>query len=298
MSAGDDKHNLKPNMNGDEALDRALKAMSSWKAPATKSKEEVWQQLLSKIEETESIQEERSAAPVISLSRRVARYGMAAAALVSIILVSIFFLYLTGSKQIVAPRGMVASAVLPDGSEVELNADSKVTYSKFGWDKHRMVSLQGEALFHVTKGDRFEVHTTVGFVRVLGTKFNVSYRDGKLQVDCLEGRVEVVLKSGRDEVLTGGEILKADNQSVVRAPLDSTTDVTWVRGEFYYNAAPLGDVFAELERQFNVHIQSTNISGRTYTGFFRKGNLKDALDLVCLPMGLTYSIQGNIVTIR
>ena len=73
---------------------------------------------------------------------------MAAAALVSIILVSIFFLYLTGSKQIVAHKGMVATATLPDGSDVELNADSKITYSKFGWEKHRIVSLQGEALFH------------------------------------------------------------------------------------------------------------------------------------------------------
>lgn len=298
MRVDNDKNNLTPNTNGVEALDRALRSLSSWTAPATKSKEEAWMQLVSRIEETESLQEEQPDAPTISIGRRFARYGMAAAALVSIILVSVFLLYLTGSKQIVAPRGMVASAMLPDGSEVKLNADSKITYSKLGWDKHRIVSLQGEALFHVTKGDKFEVHTTLGFVRVLGTKFNVSYRDGKLQVDCLEGRVEVVLKNGRDEVLTGGEILKADNQSVVRAPLDSTTDVTWVRGEFYYNAAPLEDVFAELERQFNVQIHSTNISGRTYTGFFRKGNLTEALDMVCVPMGLKYTVQGNIVTIR
>lgn len=298
MRVDNDKNNLKPNTNGEEALDRALRSLSSWTVPATKSKEEAWMQLLSRIEEPGSQQEVQHDAPTISLGRRFARYGMAAAALVSIILVSVFLLYLTGSKQIVAPRGMVASAMLPDGSEVKLNADSKITYSKLDWDKHRIVSLQGEALFHVTKGDKFEVHTALGFVRVLGTKFNVSVRGGKLQVDCLEGKVAVFLKDGDDQVLKGGEILKVDGYSVVRSQLNPTIDVTWVHGEFFYEAAPLVDVFAELERQFNVQINSTNISGRTYTGFFRKGNLKEALDMVCVPMGLKYSVQGNIVTIR
>ncbi|HUX54513.1 MAG TPA: FecR domain-containing protein [Williamwhitmania sp.] len=298
MRVDNDKNNLTPNTNGEEALDRALRSLSSWTAPATKSKEEAWMQLLSRIEETESIQEELPDAPTIPIGKRFARYGMAAAALVSIILISVFFLYLTGSKQIVAPRGMVANAMLPDGSEVKLNADSKITYSKLGWDKHRIVSLQGEALFHVTKGDKFEVHTTLGFVRVLGTKFNVSVRDGRLQVDCLEGKVAVFLKDGDDQVLIGGEILTADGSSVVRAPLNPSIDVTWVHGEFFFEAAPLPEVFAELERQFNVQIHSTNISGRTYTGFFRKGNLTEALDMVCVPMGLKYTVQGNIVTIR
>jgi len=298
MNTGNDKNNLTSKFEGDEALNRALREMSTWKTPVIKSKEDAWQHLLLKIEEQDDLQDDRPVAPVISWGRRVARYGMAAAALVSIILVSIFFLYLTGSKQIVAHKGMVATATLPDGSDVELNADSKITYSKFGWEKHRIVSLQGEALFHVTKGDQFEVHTTLGFVRVLGTKFNVSTRNGRLQVDCLQGRVSVFLKDGDNQVLNGGEILKSDGHSIDKTSFNPTTDVTWVNGEFYYDAAPLTEVFSEMERQFIIQINSTNISGRTYTGFFKKGNLKDALDMVCIPMGLRYSIAGSIVTIR
>ncbi len=299
MNLGNDNTPFYPEMGDDEALDKALKAMSSWSAPATKSKEEAWQQLMAGIDRPKEEPTEKPLAPVVTFRRRLVIYGSAAAALIVIILISTLLLKLTGTIQVVAPFGAFANVELPDRSSVVLNSDSKLTYSKIGWDMHRKVSLQGEAIFEVTTGAKFEVHTPVGYVRVLGTKFNVNFRNMNLEVDCLRGKVEVVLASGRKELLVAGQGLNVDNeQLVVKKELNLQTDAKWIEGEFYYREAPLYEVFGEIERQYNIRIQSMGISNRTYTGFFRKGNLKETLDLVCLPMSLTYSIQGRMVTIK
>ncbi len=299
MSFADNKNTFFPEMGDEDALDKGLRAMSSWSAPATKSKEEAWQQLMASIETPASNKIEEVEAPVVSFRSRFARYSMGAAALIAIILISTLFLKLSGTKQVVAPRGEFANADLPDGSKVVLNSDSKLTYSRIGWDKHRKVSLVGEAVFEVTKGNNFEVHTTAGFVRVLGTKFNVAYRDKHLEVDCMEGRVEVNLSNGRKEILVAGQGLEMDNErQVIKKELNMETVGKWVDGEFYYREIPLVVVLNEIERQYNIRIQAAGIANRTYTGYFRKGDLNETLDLVCQPMGLTYSIQGKVVIIK
>lgn len=296
MSFADNKNTFYPEMGDEDALDKGLQAMSSWSAPATKSKEEAWQQLMASIEAPAV---DKIEAPVVSFRSRFARYGMGAAALIAIMLISTLFLKLSGTKQVVAPRGEFANADLPDGSKVVLNSDSKLTYSRFGWDKHRKVSLVGEAVFEVTKGNDFEVHTTVGYVRVLGTKFNVAYRDKNLEVDCIEGRVEVNLSNGRKEILVAGQGLEMDSDlQVIKKELNMQTVGKWVDGEFYYREVSLEVVLNEIERQYNIRIQATGIANRKYSGYFRKGDLNETLDLVCQPMGLTYSIQGKVVVIK
>ncbi|SDC48437.1 FecR family protein [Williamwhitmania taraxaci] len=234
MSLGNDNNPFYPEMGDDEALDKALKAMSSWSAPATKSKEEAWQQLMAGIDRPKEDPTEKPLAPVVTFRRRLVIYGSAAAALIAIILISTILLKLTGTIQVVAPFGAFANVELPDRSSVVLNSDSKLTYSKIGWDKHRKVSLQGEAIFEVTTGEKFEVHTPVGYVRVLGTKFNVNFRNKNLEVDCLRGKVEVVLASGRKELLVAGQGLNVDNeQLVVKKELNLQTDAKWIEGEFF-----------------------------------------------------------------
>ena len=65
--------------------------------------------------------------------------------------------------------------VLPDSSEVWLNAGSTITYPKTFTKENRVVTLDGEAYFSVRKDDAkpFIVETSQLSVKVLGTKFNV-----------------------------------------------------------------------------------------------------------------------------
>jgi transmembrane sensor len=74
--------------------------------------------------------------------------------------------------------------------------------------------------------------------------------------------------------------------------------VTWTSGEFYFNKAPLKDVFKEIERQFNVEIVYSSSENRLYTGYFNKKDLNDALRLVCIPMEVNYSVNERTIEIK
>ena len=69
------------------------------------------------------------------------------------------------------------SIELPDASLVTINALTDISFNKKQWQSKRTVKLNGEAYFKVAKGAKFDVETPNGIVSVLGTQFNVKYRD-------------------------------------------------------------------------------------------------------------------------
>ena len=52
-------------------------------------------------------------------------------------------------------------------------------------------------------------------------------------------------------------------------------------------------MFEELGRQFNVKMDVPAIENRRYTGRFSNKNLDDALQLICAPMGLVFTIENS-----
>ena len=81
------------------------------------------------------------------------------------------------------------------GLEVFLNSDSRLAYPTVFKGKERVVSLEGEAYFKVTKDAQkhpFIVKSGNLQVRVLGTEFNVrSYSPIDVRVTLITGKVAV-----------------------------------------------------------------------------------------------------------
>ena len=82
----------------------------------------------------------------------------------------------------IAKRGSHLAVTLPDGSKVNLNADSRLTYKPYQWIISRNVELEGEAFFEVKQGKRFSVKSNQNKVNVLGTSFNIFSRPGNYRV--------------------------------------------------------------------------------------------------------------------
>ncbi len=95
----------------------------------------------------------------------------------------------------VFPRGETFKVVLSEGTEVFLNSDSRLAYPTIFKGKERVVSLEGEAYFKVTKDAKkhpFIVKSGNLQVRVLGTEFNVrSYSPTDVRVTLITGKVAV-----------------------------------------------------------------------------------------------------------
>ena len=92
------------------------------------------------------------------------------------------------------PRGQTFKLILSDGTEVYLNADSRLVYPSRFTGKERSVFLDGEAYFRVAKdaGHPFIVRTQTLQTRVLGTEFNVrTYTADDCHVTLVKGGVRV-----------------------------------------------------------------------------------------------------------
>lgn len=179
--------------------------------------------------------------------------------------------YLTTS----APAGHMAKCVLPDGTEVTLNANSKLTYpSCFTGD--RRVALEGEAFFDVSADPDhpFIVSTDKLEIKALGTKFNVSdYENDDFVVSLLEGSVFIYHESqemsglyldpNEQLVESGGGYLK---KMLVQDP------AIWVKGYYAFSNSSMESILSKLELYYDVKIvvMKEGLLKKTYTGKFRQ----------------------------
>lgn len=236
----------------------------------------------------------------IKPTRNLRVYWSAAASIVLIALLTTVYFYLSPNQnQILAGKGQHIDFTLPDGSEIKVNADSKVSYSASGFTEKRVLEIAGEVFFSVQKGKPFVVKTHLGTVEVLGTTLNVFARGKEFNVSCLTGKVKVTVGEQSVIILPGekvewvGGVLKKSNIDI------SEKEAGWIRGEFSFDNIPLISIFDEIERQFNVRIAAKGIENRFYSGTFTNTNLTEVLEMVCSPMNLDYEIKnGNKISIK
>lgn len=253
----------------------------------SRSKEQIWQENFAGLQ---SSYDERLTFRKYSLYRNIALY---AAALIALLIIP--FIY---EKSTFTRMGEHASLTLPDGSEVYLNADSKVSYKPLLWFAERVVKFEGEAFFEVQKGRSFSVVCNAGTVKVLGTKFNVFSRDERFDVSCTSGSVEVKLGGDNAEpvIIRAGESVKEEaGIRLVKGEIsEGIARPLWMERKFDYNMAPLSDVLKEIERQYNVSIQNNSDKNLLYTGSFNSEiNLEELLEIVTLPFSLNVAKEGE-----
>lgn len=256
---------------------------SEYEVPFTKTTEEALKLFKSRITQEKPEKKQRLMTPYF--------YWSAAA---SVILVAVWLIWLRNPPvNVIAEKGIQKEIALPDNSVVSINADSRISYDKRNFNDKRYIQMDGEAFFSVKKGSTFTVRTPYGEIKVLGTTFNVQARKNLFKVSCLTGSVKV--SSGTQSlVLSPGESCIFENSSLKKYEDSNIDHVSkWRNGEFYFDNASLKLVFEEIARQFNVTFVSENIENRNFSGSFSNDNLTDALDIVCIPMGLKYEIDSD-----
>ena len=186
---------------------------------------------------------------------------------------------------------------LPDDSEVTLNSNSVIEYSKNKWNNQRELKLKGEAYFKVKKGSTFKVKTPIGDVSVLGTQFNVFARANSFYIDCYEGLVSVTFSDTLVK-LPAGSLLRIENGKIVTHENSLNTSPSWTTNESSFNNVPLINVIEELEGQYPIKLTAKISEGdRRFTGSFTHDDLNLALKSICDPLRLTFTIEEESVSI-
>jgi ferric-dicitrate binding protein FerR (iron transport regulator) len=267
---------------------KILERTSRFKVPAGSSAEDALALLKVKIVEKEKSQIKHKTVYTRSL------YLISSIAALLLLFFCVWqILVKPGEEKLIAERGSQKEITMPDGSRVRLNADSKITWSGKQFNNDRHVSLTGEAFFEVSEGKPFTISTKNGNIKVPGTSFNVYARDNSFKVSCFTGQI-IVSAGDKSVIISQGESaeLSADSLKNFSDNYLSRKN-SWINGEFFYENSCLINVFEEIERQFNVKYDADGLENEFFTGSFTNKDLKSALDIVCIPMGLNYEIGKN-----
>ena len=217
------------------------------------------------------------------------------AAVIAVLLAGSFFYLNTLNESFTTDYAENKSIILPDASEVILNAESELAFSEKKWDKNRNVDLKGEAYFKVAKGKKFTVKTTQGLVTVLGTQFNVETRKNYFEVTCFEGLVSVTINGKETKLPAGNSILTIDgNTTMMKATVNGVP--SWLSKESSFKSIPLHYVMDELERQYNIEVATEGIdTAQLFTGTFSNDNLELALKSISVPLQIKFNLDGDKV---
>lgn len=221
------------------------------------------------------------------------RLMVSGAVAASLLLLSYFVFNGIGNTEISAPFASTETFILPDQSEIQLNAGSQIQYQASKWEENRSLKLKGEAYFKVEKGTRFTVNTTQGSVEVLGTEFNVFAWDDEFRVICTEGRVAVRTKN-EELVLTPGQQIILNEAGEMQQ--QQAEVVSWLGGVFIYENEPLGAVLDELERQFGVRVKiDSALRERKISTQFTRESLEEIVDKIAYALSVNGEIEKDIV---
>ncbi|PQJ34943.1 hypothetical protein BSZ35_10345 [Salinibacter sp. 10B] len=209
--------------------------------------------------------------------------------------------------------GATVTHTLPDGSTVELNADSRLAYDRtfstvsLLQSERRLVRLRGEAFFEVEDGVRpFVVQTPTAQIEVVGTSFSVNSRvdeeEGTL-VALAEGQLRVTGRTAnaRTTSVQPGQAVTVGRTGPLTAVRDTSIDrvTVWRRGGFAVTGAPLPDLAEALERRFGQTIQlDASISESMRTApltlyYAQNADLEQILHDICMARNLTYRSTAN-----
>jgi ferric-dicitrate binding protein FerR (iron transport regulator) len=214
------------------------------------------------------------------------------------------------------PRGGQFRVVLPDGSNVWLNAESSLKFP-VEFDQHlREVELTGEAYFEIKpaisakKGSAktpFNVLVNLpsgkkANVRVVGTHFNVNAyaNEGAMKTTLIEGMVRVSedkqvieLKPGQQANILEDGSLKLDVDADVEG------SIAWKNGIFHFDNAGIAAIMRQIGRWYDVEVvYAGKVPSRHFVGKIRRSaELSEVLEILRLS-GIDFRVSGKTIVVQ
>jgi len=226
--------------------------------------------------------------------------------------------------------GSKSKVQLPDGTQVWLNADSKISYKNNFLGDIREVTLSGEAFFDVVKDKTrpFIIHTGSIDLKVLGTAFNVrSYPNEKTtETSLIRGSVEILLHNNPDKkyilkpnekLVVNNSITKAagsknqdentgqDQQIMTLSKIlfdkqdSSNIETRWTNDLLDFDGTPFANIVTELERLYKVRfiIKDEKLKQVRFTGVFSNKSLDEVMEALRISGQFQYKFKNDVVIV-
>ncbi len=238
-------------------------------------------------------------------------------------------------SSVVTKYGNKSKISLPDGSQVWLNAGSRLDYKSADFNHTlREVNLSGEAYFDIAHNTQkpFIVRSGNMRIKVLGTMFNVKAypEEQNIETSLIKGSVEITINDRPNDkyilspneklvISTNGMAQKSPALNVVNMhnsasenmdiitlkKVDYATfeklvlETAWVQNKLVFKSEKFSDLAIRMERWFDVEIRFRNISDKDlrFTGIFTTETIQQALNAMQVVHVFKYVKEDNIIYI-
>ncbi|MDT9599197.1 FecR family protein [Sphingosinicella rhizophila] len=185
-------------------------------------------------------------------------------------------------------KGERSTMMLADGSTITLNTDTRVRIA-FAPAERRVILLAGQAYFEVAqdKARPFVVGAGDREVVALGTAFEVRFDRAKVAVALVEGKVKVRPRtdvetgsgaSAAAELKPGEQLVFALNSPATSIRAADVANLTrWREGQVRFDAAPLAEAVAEMNRysMMPIVIEDPRLAAMQVSGVFQTGQSRN-----------------------
>lgn len=208
------------------------------------------------------------------------------------------------SSVTIASGNAVLTDTLPDGSIITLNKNAAIVYKGSFNNKHRNVSLRGEAFFDVAsdKNKPFTITTENDIaITVLGTSFNVRNTETITEIIVESGMIEVTLGDKSVRVKAHEKLTVDSKEMKLQKQSNSSVLYNHYRTHtFVCQSTPLSELVAKLNEVYGADIVVTNskLAGLPLTTTFNEASLDSIIHIVCLTLDIRSRKEQNRIILE
>ena len=209
--------------------------------------------------------------------------------------------------EVVAAVAQQTRVTLGDGTQVVLNAGSRLRYADDFGRGTRDVELDGEGYFDVVHDESrpFRVKARGSVTQDVGTRFVVRAYPEQSGVDVVVTHGAVSLRRDGAAVapalVAAGQRGRVDSVGAITVAAEPDLDrwTEWTRGGIVLDGMTLGDAALELGRRFGVpvEVRGDDLARRRVSARFHDEPLPRVLDALAVALGAHWTRDGQRVVI-
>ncbi|MCR9011942.1 FecR family protein [Gabonibacter chumensis] len=201
------------------------------------------------------------------------------------------------------PNSCEFQVTLSDGTNVWLNARSRLTYPVAFVGATRTVRLEGEGYFEVRRDEKhpFIVEVNGMTIKVLGTSFNLKSfpEEGRTTATLMNGKIEISTR-GKNIVLTPDMQADLTGEHLTIKRVDAESYRAWTKGNFVFRRERLESIMNDLARWYNMEVRyEEGTKEILFSGIMnRYETISETLLMIEKTGKVNFDITGSIVTVK
>jgi len=161
-----------------------------------------------------------------------------------------------GQHTLIVPAAKDYKVTLADGTEIWLNAESRLQFPfNFNGNSREITLLSGEAYVKAAPDPSkpFIIHTTHSTIQVLGTEFNINaYDRNTVRVSLVSGAIRMSAGHNAAVIKPGMEVVYTGEKGLITQAFDPKEVLSWRDGKHFFVNAPMTEICTILTRNLGI----------------------------------------------